>query len=225
MNEFFRRNKATLLDLLAITLVTAAAIVAYGVFKNDLKSFTGFGAIAAYAAMEFSVAGLGPVVVMILRRERFSTYGFTKNNLSLSLAVGLISIFLFILLVYLTAGTVQWQPLRRISVTATALALPLPLNILGLVLIAAAWGFFEGFTLIVASKKINALVATNNPWLKPGPILIIVVNLIVHALTDHTIDATWIVAALVTYAVVLIPETTRNSWGGALLFFGIWNAV
>jgi hypothetical protein len=225
MKDFFKRNKSTLLDLLIVAVVTTAAIVLYMSFKDALKSLTGLASIAAYAVTQFAVAGLGPLIVMLIRKERFSSYGYVKKNTALSLAIGLVSIFFFVLLSYLIQGTVQWGPLRRISVTATAAGLPMPLNLAGLLLIATSWGFFEGFTLIFASKKVNALAKTQNPFLKPGPIVIIAVNFIVHLLTDHTLDASWILAALVTYAVVIIPETTKNSWGSALLFFGIWNAV
>ena len=225
MRDFFKRNRSTLVDLFVLAIVTIVAIALYMGFKDNLKALTGFASIAVYALIEFGAAGLGPVIVMLIRKERFPSYGFVKKNTTLSLAIGLASIFVFLLLTYLIEGRVQWLPLRRISVTATAAGLPLPLNVVGLLLIAASWGFFEGFTLIFASKKISALVKTQNPWLKPGPIVIIVVNVIVHFLTDHTIDVTWILGALVTYAVVIIPETTENSWGSVLLFFGIWNAV
>jgi hypothetical protein len=212
MKDFFKRNKSTLLDLLIVAVVTTAAIVLYMSFKDALKSLTGLASIAAYAVTQFAVAGLGPLIVMLIRKERFSSYGYVKKNTALSLAIGLVSIFFFVLLSYLIQGTVQWGPLRRISVTATAAGLPVPLNLAGLLLIATSW-------------KVNALAKTQNPFLKPGPIVIIAVNFIVHLLTDHTLDASWILAALVTYAVVIIPETTKNSWGSALLFFGIWNAV
>lgn len=225
MKDFLKRNKLTLLDLLIVAVFTAVTIVVYMSFKDNLKNLTGFASVAVYALVQFAVAGLGPVIVMLIRKERFGAYGFVKKNIGLSIAVGVICTFMFLLLTYVIEGKVQWGPLRRISVTATATGLPLPLNVVGILFIATSWGFFEGFTLILASKKISDLFRIQNAYLKPGPIIIIVVNMIVHLLTDHTLDATWILAALVTYAVVIIPETTKNSAGSVLLFFSIWNAV
>lgn len=111
--EFFKRNKTTLLDLLVVAIFTTVAIAVYMSFKNNLKSLTGLASIAAYALTQFVVAGLGPVIVMLIRKERFSAYGFVKKNTTLSLTIGLISIFVFLLLTYLIERKVQWEPLRR----------------------------------------------------------------------------------------------------------------
>ena len=225
MSSYIHEHKATLVDIGVVLALTTIAIAVVVSFQSSLKSLTGFPSILWTALAQFSVAGLGPVIVMLARRERFEQYGLVKENVAKSLSLGMLCIAAYVLYVFVSQGTIEWMPFRMVTITRPALQLQVPLNVLGILLIAASWGFFEGFTLLFASKKIDSLAHRANPFLKPGPLVVVVLNILVHLSTGHTIDASWIASAAVIYVVLIIPELTRNSWGSVLIFFALWNAM
>ncbi len=91
-------------------------------------------------------------------------------------------------------------------------------KILSIIIIALSWGFFEGFTLLYICKKFNSISIIKNPFLRPGYILIILLDLLVHAKIGHTIDISWIPPCILMYTMLTISEVTENSWGEFLYF-------
>lgn len=225
MKSYLREHRSTLVDLTLVLIVTALAIVVVVTLQLTLKSLTGFSSVVWTALAQFSVAGLGPVVVMAARKEKFKQYGLVKDNVLKSLFLGIACVAAYTVYIAVAEGKVDWMPFRMVGVTRTALQLQLPLNVFGILLIATSWGFFEGFTLLFASKKIDELWSVVNPLLRPGPFVVVVLNVLVHVSTGHIIDTSWIADVVIIYIVLVIPELTRNSWGSVLIFFALWNAM
>ncbi|NMC55988.1 MAG: hypothetical protein GYA50_02035 [Eubacteriaceae bacterium] len=210
-----------LVILFAVTGIGVSAALSLLPYINKLEAFS---RIIATASAQFAIAGLGAVIVMLLRKEKFTDYGLKKENIIKSLCIGAAFTVVYLTVIYFIEGGLTWMPFRQVDVTKPALSLGFPLNIIGIIIIALSWGFFEGYTLIYISKKINSLFNITNPFLKPGPLVIILCNILIHmAMGQSFLNAAS--GSIATYVVVMIPELTGNSWGSILIFMMLWNAV
>lgn len=116
------------------------------------------------------------------------------------------------------------MPFKQVDVTKLALTLKFPLNILGLFFIVLSYGFFEGFNLVYISEKINSLSNISNPFLKLGPLVIVICNTLVHmGMGQNFLNAAS--GSIAVYAVTIIPALTGNSLGSILIFMLLWNAI
>ncbi|MFP4698443.1 MAG: hypothetical protein ACLFMO_07030 [Eubacteriales bacterium] len=222
MENFYYKNKKVIEDLVLIIIIT---VIFWGL-NSIINSNNGFRFIMLNAWKQFSVAGLAPVIVMVLRKEKLSNYGFKKLGGINSLIFSLNSIFIYsIIKITQTQGFVEWMPFSKIELTWMAIEEPFPLSIISILIIVLCWGFFQGFTLIFVSKKINQLFDIKNPFLRPAPILVLIVSIFIQLATRNISDFTWVADVLIAYVVVLIPEVTDNSWGSILIFFALWNAI
>lgn len=220
MKEKYKKiiDLVILLAFTGIGVTTALNLLPY---INKLPIFS---KIAAMAAAQFAIAGLGAIIIMVWRKEKFKDFGLKKENSIKSLCVGAVFIMAYLAVTYFLEGSLNWMPFKQVDVTKPALALGFPLNIIGIVIIALSWGFFEGFNFVYISNKINNLFKISNPFLQPGPLAIVVCNIMVHMAMGQTfLNAAS--GSIATYAVVMIPELTGNSWGSILIFMLLWNAV
>ncbi len=225
MKNFIIRNKNIIIDLVIFGLITLISVVVVVNFNSQLRSLTGILDVFITPMAQFSIAGLGAVIVMFIRKEKFTNYRFVRSNIIKPLLLGLASVVAFLIYTYFTNGGISWMPFKQVHETSVAFRLQFPLNVIGLTLIAIAWGFFEGFTWIFASQKINSMFNIRNPFLRPAALGVIAVNIIIHASLGQNIDLKWIASSIITYIVITIPELTKNSWGSIVIFFGLWNAL
>jgi hypothetical protein len=176
------------------------------------------------AFIQFSIAGLGVVIIMLWRKEKFSDYGLVKDGIIKSLIFGGALLILFLIYTYVKEGTINYFPFRQVNVTPELLNSGFPVNIAGMLIVAAAWGFFEGFNYVYLSKKINELVNNKNPFLRLGPIIMGISCIFVHGAVGQNMLET-LGTFFIVYFMLLIPELTKNSWGCILIFILFWNAV
>lgn len=176
------------------------------------------------ACVQFAIAGLGPVLVMAIRREGFSAFGLKKEGALKSLLCGLLLSAVFVLYTYVKEGSLRYLPFRQVWLTEEALAAPFPSNVLSMALIAAAWGVFEGYNYVFFNRRINALAPVKIPFLRLGPIIMGIMCVLVHGAVGQDM-LTMLDTFLVVYLSLLIPELTGNAWGTILVFFLYWNAV
>jgi len=176
------------------------------------------------AFVQFSIAGLGAVLVMVIRREGFSAFGLKKEGAGKSLLYGLVLIIVLLIYDLAKDGILQYFPLRQVMLTEEALGASFPVNVLSMALIALTWGFFEGFNYVFFNAKINALIPVKIPYLRLGPILMGIACIFVHGAVGQDMLA-MLDAFLVVYLSLLIPELTGNAWGTILVFLLYWNAV
>jgi hypothetical protein len=213
-----------IIDIVILFVLTGIGIATALNLLPYINRLPVFNRIVAMAAAQFTIAGLGAVIIMLWRKERFSGFGLKKENIIKSLALGASFTILYLAATYVMEGSLNWMPFKQVDVTKPTLALEFPFNIIGICLIALSWGFFEGFNLIYISKKINSLFKIQNPFLKLGPLVIVICNILVHiAMGQSFLNAAS--GSIATYIVVIIPELTGNSWGSILIFLMLWNAV
>lgn len=218
-------------DLWIIVLVTLVAFLGYVATGERLMDFVTDGRLhvlprlLANAAFQFGVAGLGITIVCVLRKESFTRFGLRRKN-TLRAILGTVLCFVPLLCCIVASGQFRGYRPFSIIITGDVLKSGLPLSALGMALIVAVWGFFEGFNYAVISEKINCRYPSENLWLDYGAITCAVICVLFHpmALTP------WGIVEMATsfaaiYGMLLVKKRTGNAWGCVFAFCFIWNAI
>lgn len=176
------------------------------------------------AAFQFAAEGLVPLILMAIRGERFSDYGFNWRNLGKSIALAVCLVVAYDLALSLHAGRWIWVPLRRHNAVRISFAAGFPLSLLGLIVVIATWGFFEAFFGVFVAKKLNQVVGhVGKGWLAPGVWGFALFNGLLHAAIGQG-AAGFLTSFASGYAIAVIPALTTNAWGSSL-FQTATNAV
>jgi len=185
---------------------------------------SGMAAVIAFAAFQFTVEGLVPLLILVVRRERFADYRFTHRNVGRSLATGSVLAACNDLILSYRAGVWLWIPLRRQSAARISWATGFPLSVVGIAVTIAVWGFLEAFFGVFFAKKINQFVAHGERgWLAPGALGFALFNGLLHAFVGQGL-AGFFASFASGYVIAVIPAITGNAWGSAL-FQTLTNAV
>jgi hypothetical protein len=189
-----------------------------------LRHGRGLVMVFALATYQFMFEGLALLLIMRIRHERFSDYGFTWHNAGKSIALALVLAGLYDLAMSWHANALLWIPLRRQPAVRMSSGVGFPLSLVGLAVTVAAWGFFEGFFGVFFARKLDQAFSRNgHGWLSPGAVGFALFNGLIH-LTVHQGISGFIASFASGYAIAVIPGVTRNAWGGAL-FQTLTNAV
>ena len=181
-------------------------------------------AVFILAAFQFAAEGLVPLILMAIRGERFSDYGFNWRNLGKSIALAVCLVVAYDLALSWQAGRWIWVPLRRHNAVRISFAAGFPLNLVGLVVVIAIWGFFEAFFGVFVAKKLNQVAGhAGNGWLAPGVWGFALFNGLLHAAIGQGV-AGFLTSFASGYAIAVIPALTSNAWGSSL-FQTATNAV
>jgi hypothetical protein len=209
-------RRAAVTDL---AIAIAFFVVCYAsepVLDPILRRGRGFPMVFALAAYQFMFEGLALLLIMRIRHERFSAYGFTRRNAGKSVALALVLTGIYDLAMSWQANALLWIPLRRQPAVHMSMAVGFPLSLVGLAVTVATWGFFEGFFGVFFARKLNQAVGHNgHGWLSPGAVGFALFNGLIH-LTHQDISG-FIMSFASGYAIAVIPGVTGNAWGGALV--------
>jgi hypothetical protein len=210
-------RRAAAIDLtiaLAFFLICNAAEPA---LDPVLRRGHGLAGVLALAAYQFTLEGLAGLVIIAIRHERFSQYGFNVRNLGKSLLLAFVLAGTYDLALSLHAGALQWVPLRRQPAVRMSLAAGFPLSVLGLAVTIVVWGFFEGFFGVFFARKLNqALGNAGRSWFSPGALGFALFNGLIHLAIGHGIQG-FVFSFASGYAIAVIPAVTGNAWGGPLV--------
>ncbi len=233
-------RKKNIMDLAVIILVTAAALAGYLVFMNLMGSSggsgTGEGTASGAAVLlqtligaltEFSIWGLGITVVCVWRKESFVRFGLKGERLFMTLLLSVLVCMPELINRALTEGVHSYLPFQSVHFTKTVLASAFPVNIIGMVIIAASWGFFEGFTYVVISERINRLFPVKHIFLNLGAVICAAACLLVHTAIGLP-PVTWLVGVcdfIIIYGMLVVRDYTGNAWGCVFIYFFFWNAL
>jgi|CZKR01.1.fsa_nt_gi hypothetical protein len=181
-------------------------------------------AVFILAAFQFAAEGLVPLILMAIRGERFSDYGFNWRNLGRSIALAVCLVVAYDLALSLHAEKWIWVPLRRHNAVRISFAAGFPLSLVGLIVVIATWGFFEAFFGVFVAKKLNQVMGrVGNGWLAPGVWGFALFNGLLHAAIGQGV-AGFLTSFASGYAIAVIPALTTNAWGSTL-FQTATNAV
>lgn len=214
-------------------IIAAATFILYGIimfFNNPLMSIIRDTNASVYlrllisAAFQFGIAGLGITIVCILRHERFYTYGLKIKNIIPAI---LLSVLCFIpnLLFMLFTGQFKGYAPLTIMITEDVLAGNPFTAVFGMLIIAAVWGFFEGFNYVVISDKINKRYPSKSKWFHWGALVCAIVCILFHPMNFSPLGLLETATIfLLIYGMLLVKEHTGNAWGCVFIFLFIWNA-
>ena len=210
-------RRAAAIDLLIAIAFFVACYVSEPALDPLLRRGHGLAGAVALAAYQFTFEGLALLLIMRIRSERFSDYGFTTRNAGKSVALALVLAAIYDLGMSWPAHALLWIPLRRQPAVRMSLEVGFPLSLVGLAVTVATWGFFEGFFGVFFAKKLNrAFGHSGRGWFSPGVIGFALFNGLIH-LTVHQGIAGFLGSFASGYAIAVIPGVTENAWGSALV--------
>ncbi|MBQ6806800.1 MAG: hypothetical protein IJO97_05150 [Lachnospiraceae bacterium] len=176
---------------------------------------------------QFGVAGLGITIVAIIRKESFLSHGLRLKGIIPAVLLSVVCCLPDFIYNFAAGNVHTWCPFYDVNSTREVLASGFPYNVLGMLITAVCWGFFEGFNYVFISDKINARYPSKNKFLNWGAIVCAVMCILIHGAVGVTPDA--IIEMLCTmfliYGMLMVRDKTGNAWGCVLIFVVYWNAL
>lgn len=219
------------IDLWIIAIATGLVFVSYSMFSKELSIFAKNDDIhillrlLAIAGLQYGLAGLGITIVCIYRKIRFKSFGLVKTNL-IKAILGTVFCFIpYILFRILSGQFVSYQPFS-VLMTGDVLQSSFPVSWIGMIIIAIAWGFFEGFNYVVIGDIINKRYPSKRWWIDIGAIACAIMCVVFHPFSTTFLGLIEILVNVIAiYGMLLVKKKTGNAWGCVFAFCLIWNAI
>ena len=231
-NTLTDKQKEADQDLNIIAILTILSFIGYILFQKQILDFSHQTEFSIWirllflATLQFCVAGLGTSLVMIRRKESWKQYGLLAKNF-LPTLIQTAVICLPLLLFLISRGQIHsYLPFQSIPFAKEILTSPFPTNVLGFLLTALVWGFWEGLNYVVIANKINCRFPSHQTWLDYGALTCALICLMIHGMISlhlHAILEALSVFILI-YGILDIQKRTGNAWGCIFIFLFIWNA-
>lgn len=228
------RKKQLDIDLwiiLIISMLNLGIYMAFGSKINEIAYNSDISIVLRVLFMgvlfQFGLAGLGISVVSIMRKESFLSYGLHCDKLVLTLALSALCCvpdFIYSLM----AGNVHaWFPFSDVNFTYEVVRSGFPNNIVGMLIIAICWGFFEGFNYVVIADKISERFPSKSRFWDWGAFVCAIMCIVVHGAIGVTPDAVieMLCTIFLIYGMLMVRKKTGNAWGCVLIFLLYWNAL
>lgn len=210
-------RRAAAIDLAVVIAFFLACSAAEPMLDPLLRRGRGLAGVLALGGYQFACEGVAVLVLMIVRRERPSSYGLTRRNAGKSIALGVALAGINDLLMSWQAGALLWIPLRRHSTTRMSLAAGFPASVVGLVVTVAVWGFAESLFGVFFSRKLNgSLGLGGRGWLSAGALGFALFNGLIHLAIGQGFQG-FLTSFASGYAIAVIPAVTGNAWGSTVV--------
>ena len=227
VSKFDKRKYGVDILILALSVVVAFAFIGvfYLLIKADLKSLpiliqTLFGGFTEYVLL-----GLGITIVCIFRKESFRSFGLKREKLLITILLSALVCLPALLREVLQSETITYFPFQGVNFTRPILASGFPVNVIGMLIIITAWGFFEGFSYVVLYDRINKLLPAKNLFLNWGAIICGIFCLLIHIALGQTYGINGITTFIIIYGMLVVYRYTGNAWGCVLIYCFYWNAI
>lgn len=228
------RKKQLSQDLWMICIVSFAVLAICMLVNDKMKSFVFDPSINIVLRVlvvgvggQFGLAGLGITIVCILRKEKFQSFGLNTKNLIPALLLSLACCIPDFIYCVIGGNVHAWCPFWDVNTTPELLKSGFPYNVLGMLITAVCWGFFEGFNYVVIRDKLSELYPSRYKFWDWGAFVCAIMCILVHGAIGVTPDA--VVEMLVTifliYGMLIVRKLTGNAWGCVLIFMVYWNAI
>lgn len=230
--ELTARQRRLDADLWIILLVTAGVFGAYAALRGPIAGWIRntetpvLLRVLLAAAIQFGIAGLGMTIVTSLRRERFADFGLRARGTPLSIALCACCFAPNVIFTLVTAKGLTYLPFGSVWTTREVLSSAFPVNAAGMLITAAAWGFFEGFNYVVISEKINERYPVKSKWLNVGALVCAVLCVLIHGALGVTAEGVLetLTILIIVYGMLMVKQFTGNAWGCVFAFVFLWNA-
>lgn len=218
-------------DVSIILLSSLAVFIIYILFQQQMNRYAfGEGPLLLrtilMAFLQFGLAGLGMTIVCIFRKESFVLHGLHTKKLLPAIGLSFLCFVPHLIFMIANGDWKGYMPFQGVKLTSEVLASNFPINILGMIAIITAWGFFEGFNYAVLANKINQRYPIKHILLNWGAIACAVFCILIHGaigLTPAGIIEMITVFVLI-YGMLVVKEQTGNAWGCVFVFLFLWNA-
>ena len=218
------------IDLWIIALVTVAVYAIYAMIGNRLMPFCKDSSVSvwprllAVASMQFGIAGLGITIVCILRKEPFTSFGLSKNAIKAILGT-LLCFAPYIIYILVTGQFEGYEPLS-IMVTPDLHKAGIVATVVGTLIIAVFWGFFEGFNYAVISNIIDRRYPVKCKLFSWGTLVCTLMGILFHPMSFDLLGMIELITTFIAlYGMLIIYKRTENAWGCVFAFLFIWNAI
>ncbi|MBP3296968.1 MAG: hypothetical protein J6M27_10340 [Lachnospiraceae bacterium] len=218
-------------NLWIIAFATMAVYFAYGAIGKQLMAFCKDSSISVWprllasAGFEFGIAGLGITLVCIIRKIPFVNFGLKKENAGKAI-VGAVLCFLPHIFYVIVSGQFEGYEPLSVMVTPDLHKAGIFATILGTLIIAVVWGFFEGFNYAVIAQFISERYPVNSKWFDPGALVCTLMGIMFHPVHFDALGIVDLITTFVAlYGMLMIRKYTKNSWGCVFAFLFIWNAI
>ena len=218
-------------NLWIIALATMAVYFAYGVIGKQLMAFCKDSSISVWprllasAGFEFGIAGLGITLVCIIRKIPFVNFGLKKENAAKAI-VGTVLCFLPHIFYVIISGQFEGYEPLSVMVTPDLHKAGIFATILGTLIIAVVWGFFEGFNYAVIAQFVSERYPVNSKWFDPGALVCTLMGIMFHPVHFDALGIVDLITTFVAlYGMLMIRKYSKNSWGCVFAFLFIWNAI
>ena len=225
------RKKKLTIDLWIIALVTIAVYIVYGVFGSRIMSFCKNSDISVWprllmaAALEFGIAGLGITIVGLMRKESFASFGLRWENAIKAVLWTIVFFLPYILFIFLSGQFEGYEPLS-IMVTPDLHKAGIVATIIGTLVNAVVWGFFEGFNYVVICEKINRRFPVKTKFFDWGALVVSIMGILFHPMSFSIQGIIEIVTTFIAiYGMLQVRKVYKNAWGCVFAFLFIWNAL
>ncbi len=220
------------IDIWIIAIASLAVLVLYMAFNDQIVSLSRDGGVnilwrvLVVAGIQFCLAGLGIVIVSVIRKENLFAYDLRAKGALLSIFLCVLCFIPNIIFSMATGELDGYLPFQGVWTTKDVLASGFPFNALGMILIAVAWGFFEGYNYVVISDKINKRYPSKSKWLNWGAIVCAVLCVLIHGAIGVTPEGIieMLTILCIIYGMLMVKEFTNNAWGCVFVFVFLWNA-
>lgn len=216
-----------------ILIVSLSALVAYGIFgifymllKIDIGALPLLVQTLIGALCEFGLMGLGGVIVCVRNKESFASFGLKKEKIWFTILLSALACLPAFLFRLFTNETISYFPLQNVNFTKPILAAGFPVNVIGMLIIIITWGFFEGFSYVVISDRINKILLPKSFLIDWGAIICGIFCLVVHVLVGQSYSFLGALTEFVLiYGMLIAYRYTGNAWGCVLIFLFFWSGI
>lgn len=217
-------HRTALVDLAIAASVALAWIPLASVVVPVLRQSRGFTAAMMMAGVQFGAEGIAPLLILLVRHEHFSDYGFTVRSILKSIAFALLFAIIYDAAISMYSHEIRWIPLRRQPAVRFSLSSRFPFNALGVAASVSVWGVLEAFYGVFFAKKFSLILARRlSGWIAPGVLAFALFNGLLHVAVGQGLYG-FLTSFATGYAIAVIPAVTRNAWGSTL-FQTLTNAV
>lgn len=230
--ELNEKQKKLDVDLWIIVIVSLVSFGIFMVFQKDIYGTIKNDGVPILfrvllgALFQYGLAGFGITIVSIIRKEHFFSYGLKTEGMFLSILFCILCFVPNIIFSYALGYSNSYLPFQSVWTTKEVLASNFPINIIGMLITATIWGFFEGFNYVVISEKINRRYPTNSKWINWGAIFCSIMCILIHGAIGVTFEGIieMLTILIIIYGMLMVKEFTGNAWGCVFVFMFLWNA-
>ena len=218
-------------NLWIIVLATMAVYCTYAMIGKNLNTFFDDSSVSVWprlfvsAAFEFGLAGFGISLVCIFRKIPFTSFGLKKEN-TIKAVLGTVLCFIpYIVYIVLTGQFEGYEPLS-VMVTPDLHKAGVLATIIGTIVIAVVWGFFEGFNYAVIAEIVSKRYPSKSKFFDMGALVCALMGIMFHPIHFDALGMVDFATTFVAlYGMLMIRKYTKNSWGCVFAFLFIWNAI